>query len=69
MCLIHRRPRVLHISSGPCHREVSMILTIYAITSIDILPQPSTWEAMFRAELGSGNRDNAVALLERLQAR
>lgn len=24
---------------------------------------------MFRAELGSGNRDNAVALLERLQAR
>jgi pentatricopeptide repeat protein len=31
--------------------------------------EPSTWEAMFRAELGSGNRNNAVALLERLQAR
>ncbi|KAJ7859654.1 hypothetical protein B0H14DRAFT_2746309 [Mycena olivaceomarginata] len=31
--------------------------------------EPSTWEAMVRAELGSGNRDNANALLERLQAR
>ncbi|KAJ7442553.1 hypothetical protein B0H11DRAFT_1749070 [Mycena galericulata] len=31
--------------------------------------EPSTWEVMVRAELGSGNRDNATALLERLQAR
>lgn len=31
--------------------------------------EPSTWEAMFRAELGSGNRDNALSLLERLKAR
>ncbi|KAG6890194.1 hypothetical protein C0992_002851 [Termitomyces sp. T32_za158] len=31
--------------------------------------EPSTWEAMFRAELGSGNRDGALALLERLKAR
>jgi len=31
--------------------------------------EPSTWEAMFRAELGNGNRENAVALLGRLQAR
>ncbi|KAJ7442223.1 hypothetical protein B0H11DRAFT_2348641 [Mycena galericulata] len=30
---------------------------------------PLTWEVMVRAELGSGNRDNANALLERLQAR
>ncbi|KAJ7621648.1 hypothetical protein DFH06DRAFT_1482409 [Mycena polygramma] len=31
--------------------------------------EPSTWEVMVRAELGSGNRDNADALLQRLQAR
>ncbi|KAJ7241054.1 hypothetical protein B0H12DRAFT_1189452 [Mycena haematopus] len=31
--------------------------------------EPSTWEAMVRAELGSGNRENANALLERLLAR
>ncbi|ETW84594.1 hypothetical protein HETIRDRAFT_235203, partial [Heterobasidion irregulare TC 32-1] len=31
--------------------------------------EPSTWEAMVRAELGNGNRDRAVALLERIQAR
>ncbi|EGO04192.1 hypothetical protein SERLA73DRAFT_44140 [Serpula lacrymans var. lacrymans S7.3] len=31
--------------------------------------EPSTWESMFRAELGSGNRDRALALLQRLQER
>ncbi|KAL4075557.1 hypothetical protein J3A83DRAFT_4221169 [Scleroderma citrinum] len=31
--------------------------------------EPSTWEAMFRAELGNGQRDRAVALLDRLQQR
>ncbi|KAF7433545.1 hypothetical protein PC9H_005503 [Pleurotus ostreatus] len=31
--------------------------------------EPSTWEVMVRAELGAGNRDNALFLLERLQAR
>jgi len=31
--------------------------------------EPSTWEAMVRAELGNGNRPEAVALLERMQAR
>ncbi|KAJ7190922.1 hypothetical protein GGX14DRAFT_603020 [Mycena pura] len=31
--------------------------------------EPSTWEVMVRAELGSGNRENAAALLERLRAR
>ncbi|KAG6334277.1 hypothetical protein ID866_4817 [Astraeus odoratus] len=31
--------------------------------------EPSTWEAMFRAELGNGHRDRAVALLDRLQER
>ncbi|KAJ7066654.1 hypothetical protein C8F01DRAFT_1020191 [Mycena amicta] len=31
--------------------------------------EPSTWEVMVRAELGSGNRENALALLNRLQAR
>ncbi|KIJ61030.1 hypothetical protein HYDPIDRAFT_97377 [Hydnomerulius pinastri MD-312] len=44
-------------------------------TSLSVSPnsrsyrEPSTWEAMFRAELGNGDRDRAVALLERLQAR
>ncbi|RPD54386.1 hypothetical protein L226DRAFT_617845 [Lentinus tigrinus ALCF2SS1-7] len=31
--------------------------------------EPSTWEAMVRAELGNGERDRAVSLLQRLQAR
>ncbi|KAH9936884.1 uncharacterized protein BXZ73DRAFT_45087 [Epithele typhae] len=31
--------------------------------------EPSTWEAIVRAELGNGERDRAVALLQRLQAR
>ncbi|KAG2125888.1 hypothetical protein BD769DRAFT_1463883 [Suillus cothurnatus] len=31
--------------------------------------EPSTWEAMFRAELGNGYRDRAVALLARLRER
>ncbi|KAG9317019.1 hypothetical protein JVU11DRAFT_1201 [Chiua virens] len=31
--------------------------------------EPSTWEAMFRAELGTGDRERAVALLERLKQR
>jgi pentatricopeptide repeat protein len=31
--------------------------------------EPSTWEAMVRAELGSGSRDCAIALIERLEAR
>ena len=31
--------------------------------------EPSTWEAMVRAELGNGQRDRAVTLLQRLQAR
>lgn len=33
------------------------------------MTQPSTWEAMVRAELGNGNRDEALALLERVKAR
>ncbi|KAI0640523.1 hypothetical protein C8Q79DRAFT_1015056 [Trametes meyenii] len=31
--------------------------------------EPSTWEAMVRAELGNGERDRAVNLLQRLQVR
>ncbi|PPQ86751.1 hypothetical protein CVT25_012396 [Psilocybe cyanescens] len=31
--------------------------------------EPSTWEAIVRAELGAGNRDAAMALLERLRER
>jgi pentatricopeptide repeat protein len=31
--------------------------------------EPSTWEAMLRAELGAGNRDRAVLLLERMKTR
>ncbi|KAI9059001.1 hypothetical protein FKP32DRAFT_1580614 [Trametes sanguinea] len=34
-----------------------------------VFREPSTWEAMVRAELGIGERDRAVALLQRLQAR
>ncbi|KAH9037633.1 hypothetical protein EDB85DRAFT_1935628 [Lactarius pseudohatsudake] len=31
--------------------------------------EPSTWEAMVRAELGNSNRDHAVALIKRVQER
>ncbi|KAI0269410.1 hypothetical protein BC834DRAFT_951720 [Gloeopeniophorella convolvens] len=31
--------------------------------------EPSTWEAMVRAELGSGNREHALALISRVQER
>ena len=31
--------------------------------------QPSTWEAMVRAELGYGNREQALQLLMRVQSR
>ncbi|EKM59023.1 uncharacterized protein PHACADRAFT_205203 [Phanerochaete carnosa HHB-10118-sp] len=34
-----------------------------------VFREPSTWETMVRAELGHGNRDHAVALLQRVQAR
>ncbi|OBZ66539.1 Pentatricopeptide repeat-containing protein 5, mitochondrial [Grifola frondosa] len=37
--------------------------------SAPVFREPSTWEAMVRAELGNGQRDRAVALLKRLQAR
>ncbi|KDQ65137.1 hypothetical protein JAAARDRAFT_53039 [Jaapia argillacea MUCL 33604] len=38
-------------------------------TNAPVYREPSTWEAMVRAELGNGERDRAVALLDRLQAR
>ncbi|KAF8075959.1 hypothetical protein FPV67DRAFT_1558550 [Lyophyllum atratum] len=37
--------------------------------SAPVYREPSTWEAMIRAELGSGNRQGALDLLERLKAR
>ncbi|KII96119.1 hypothetical protein PLICRDRAFT_35049 [Plicaturopsis crispa FD-325 SS-3] len=37
--------------------------------SAPVYREPSTWEAMVRGELGSGHRDNAMVLLERMKAR
>ncbi|KAF9530974.1 hypothetical protein CPB83DRAFT_849956 [Crepidotus variabilis] len=34
-----------------------------------VFREPSTWETMVRAELGAGNRDEALDLLDRLQTR
>ncbi|KAH8115752.1 hypothetical protein DFH11DRAFT_1507193 [Phellopilus nigrolimitatus] len=48
-----------HDASGQAH--VSSDSAVYR--------EPSTWETMVRAELGSGNRDNAAALLQRVQER
>jgi len=54
----------------PVYREVSMIRLFYmTLRMIDCPPQPSTWEAMVRAELGAGNRDKALDLVERLKSR
>ncbi|KAI0915427.1 hypothetical protein AcV5_003654 [Taiwanofungus camphoratus] len=44
-------------------------LTAHVPATTPVYREPSTWEAMVRAELGNGNRDYAVALLDRLQAR
>ncbi|KAG6861502.1 hypothetical protein C0995_015929 [Termitomyces sp. Mi166 len=53
-----------HAPHSP-HSEVSPAID----QSTSVYREPSTWEAMVRAELGSGNRDGALALLERLKAR
>lgn len=54
----------------PVYREVSTFYTIEDTSETNIYHyQPSTWEAMVRAELGCGNRDQAVALLDRLSMR
>lgn len=57
--------------NAPVYREVSFpMLELFYGNTINSSPlQPSTWEAMVRAELGNGNRDEAIALLERMQAR
>ena len=52
-----------HASHDPAHAEVG------ADAGAPVYREPSTWEAMVRAELGNGERDRAVALLQRLQAR
>ncbi|KAI1792499.1 hypothetical protein LXA43DRAFT_1093473 [Ganoderma leucocontextum] len=51
----------------PHQNKQSNILPVPAGTPV--YREPSTWEAMVRAELGNGERDRAVALLQRLQAR
>jgi pentatricopeptide repeat protein len=65
-----KTPLLVH-PSAPVYREVSSpILKLSNGNMINSSPlQPSTWEAMVRAELGNGNREEAVALLERMQAR
>ncbi|CAA7269201.1 unnamed protein product [Cyclocybe aegerita] len=51
-----------HASHNPTESpEVPVMEPVYR--------EPSTWEVMVRAELGAGNRDAAVDLLERLKAR
>jgi len=41
----------------------------YGFVHDPVYREPSTWEVMVRAELGAGNRDAALDLLERLKAR
>jgi len=41
----------------------------YGFVQEPVYREPSTWEVMVRAELGAGNRDAALDLLERLKAR
>ncbi|EIW81989.1 hypothetical protein CONPUDRAFT_81601 [Coniophora puteana RWD-64-598 SS2] len=55
--------------SGSASGPASPVLTPASASNETSYREPSTWEAMFRAELGSGNRDRAVRLLERLQER
>lgn len=57
--------------NAPVYREVSFLTHgLFRGEMINSsLFQPSTWEAMVRAELGNGNREEAVALLERMQTR
>ena len=68
----NKQSNVLSVPAGtPVYREVSFHLFVCPpfISLTSIYSQPSTWEAMVRAELGNGERDRAVALLQRLQAR
>lgn len=71
----NRAPHELESSAlvqpnAPVYREVSLSKRELSCgNTIDSPFQPSTWEAMVRAELGNGNREEAIALLERMQAR
>lgn len=56
-------------ASAPVYREVRSRRMKFYVCLLTLMSQPSTWEAMVRAELGNGNREQAVALLERVQAR
>ncbi|TBU65179.1 hypothetical protein BD310DRAFT_1034793 [Dichomitus squalens] len=51
----------------PHQNKQSNVLPVPA--EAPVYREPSTWEAMVRAELGNGERERAVALLQRLQAR
>ncbi|KAI5119625.1 hypothetical protein M0805_007889 [Coniferiporia weirii] len=51
-----------HVTHDPsAQRQVSPDTPVYR--------EPSTWEAMVRAELGNGNREKATALLQRVSER
>lgn len=50
------------------YREVRSVLLV-ASAHANQPRQPSTWEAMVRAELGNSNRDHAIALIQRVHER
>jgi pentatricopeptide repeat protein len=58
---------------APVYREVShhfiLTLTNDHPAHFSRYLQPSTWEAMVRAELGQNNKQEAIALMERMQSR
>lgn len=58
------------IDDGPVYREVSIYLMSGSLRSEEpAFCQPSTWEAMVRAELGAGERFKAEELLRRMETR
>ncbi|KAF9078125.1 hypothetical protein BDP27DRAFT_1310822 [Rhodocollybia butyracea] len=48
-------------------RDPSSVPSVHPLEPV--YREPSTWEAMVRAELGSGDRQHGIALIERLEAR
>jgi hypothetical protein len=56
-------------ASTPVYREVFSLRKYTRLCGNIYSQQPSTWEAMVRAELGNGNREEALGLIRRLGSR
>ncbi|KAG8747450.1 hypothetical protein FRC10_001121 [Ceratobasidium sp. 414] len=61
LAAVHNHPGHPHVHGS----EGDMVVPVGA----PVFREPSTWEAMVRAELGAGEKDHAAALLDRMEDR